>query len=62
MTQHAPLDPAPGRPLANGRIVFAEVNATAVAVRPPLVRRWAPQGGLRGNEWVARLNGTRRVS
>ena len=44
MSHRARLDPAPGRPLANGRIDFAAVNAAALAVLPVLPtldRRWA---------------------
>ena len=41
MTHLAPLDPAPRRPLANGRTDFAEINATALAVLPALLARWA---------------------
>lgn len=37
-----------------GRIDFAEINRTALAKLPTLLRRWLPDGKLEGGEWSAR--------
>lgn len=36
------------------RVDFAAINAAALRVLPELVYRWAPDGKVRGHEWVAR--------
>jgi len=36
------------------RFDFAAVNTAALRVLPELLVRWAPDGNIRGHEWVAR--------
>ncbi len=36
------------------RIDFAAVNTAALRILPALLARWAPDGNIRGHEWVAR--------
>jgi len=36
------------------RVDFAAINAAALLVLPELLTRWAPDGKIRGQEWVAR--------
>jgi hypothetical protein len=36
------------------RLDFAAINAAALRVLPALLQRWAPDGQVRGREWVAR--------
>ncbi len=36
------------------RVDFAAINAAALLVLPELLTRWAPEGEIRGHEWVAR--------
>jgi hypothetical protein len=39
---------------SRGPIDFAAVNAAALAALPDLLRRWLPDGVVRGREYVAR--------
>lgn len=36
------------------RVDFAAVNVAALRMLPELLARWAPDGKIRGHEWVAR--------
>ena len=42
----------PNKPLP--RLDFAAINRAALHILPELIARWAPDGKLRGREWVAR--------